>query len=95
MSDDGDFSNITSLGEIRADKSRDCKDWSPRDALIYILGQIDRGEIAPDCLMVIYDRKDKKGEEELGFTQAGPSWLKRLGLLQTAINEILNPDADD
>lgn len=53
------FSNHPpSLNEIRADKTQDATNWTPRDALISALRDIDSGKIDPDSLVIIYNTKD-------------------------------------
>ena len=53
MSDN--FANYpVSTSEVRANREEDCRLWSPRDALISILRDIDEGKVAPDALICIY-----------------------------------------
>ena len=42
-----------SIAEARSDRTAKSNDWTPRDALISMLRQIDRKEIAPDQLVII------------------------------------------
>ena len=49
-----DFSNAPqSITEIRADKAENGALWTPRDALVSLLREIDRGDCKPDALVII------------------------------------------
>ena len=43
-----------SLAERRADGDADASKWSPRDVLISLLREMDRGDISPDEIVVCY-----------------------------------------
>lgn len=54
MTDD-DFKDApVSVAELRADKAGDGRLWTPRDALVNLLREIDRGEVAPDTLVIAF-----------------------------------------
>jgi hypothetical protein len=60
---DEDFSNApVSIAELRALKGDKAKDWSPRDALVRTLRQIDSGEINPINLVMIFETEDEYRE---------------------------------
>jgi len=65
-----------SLGEVRSDKSGKGSDWSPREALVCLLRDIDNG-LNVDALVVCY-RVDK---DRASFVAAAPDGLTVLGLL--------------
>lgn len=84
-----------SIAEIRADKSQNATDWTPRDVLIELLRDIDSGAIAPDALIVamsIPDETFPDGYATMKFRQASPSIYHSLGLAQRFITRIQEPD---
>jgi hypothetical protein len=56
-----------SIGELRAFKSSDATDWTPREALVYLLREIDSGRINVTDLILCYD---DKGGENRGWVNA-------------------------
>lgn len=49
-----DFSkHPMSITEARASKAGKASIWTPRDALIQTLREIDSGEISPDCCIIV------------------------------------------
>jgi hypothetical protein len=72
-----------SLSEVRADKSRNGSDWTPRDVLIQTLRQIDSGELDPAAMIVVYSHKpnpDAPSDNTMGFSVSSPDFLHSLGL---------------
>lgn len=56
-----DFSNFPqTLGQIRASKAKNGALWTPKEALLDALGQIDRGEIDPSDLIIVARCKGEK-----------------------------------
>lgn len=53
--------------------------WTPRDALIRMLRQIDNGEIEPDALIICY--RDVKANE-ISFKQSSPSLYLTMGIME-------------
>lgn len=43
-----------SVAELRAAKQHDGSQWTPRDVLIEVLRRIDKGEIQPERLLIIF-----------------------------------------
>lgn len=94
------FSNHPpSIGEIKSDKSGSALDWTPRDALIWMLREIDAGRI--DCYhlilswtQIVSPPSPEYSKYKTDFRQAGGSeytW-DSLGLLmhvQTLIQKRL------
>lgn len=70
-----------SLTEARANREHDCKLWTPRDALISLLRDIDSGKIAPDALVCVARTKDADGSSRTTFVNATPDIHTALGLL--------------
>jgi hypothetical protein len=66
-----------SIAEIRSDKTANGADWTPRDALISVLRQIDRGEINPSALIIAYHDRTA---DKFNFRSACPDLIVGLGL---------------
>jgi hypothetical protein len=77
------FANIpVSLSEVRAEKEGDGKLWSPRDALVSILRDIDAGKVAPTDVVICYREDLDGGNSRTRFACAGKSGtLATLGML--------------
>jgi len=54
------------------------KVWTPRDALIRTLREIDSGELNPAVLMICILEKDDK----VTFKQASPSMYQTIGVME-------------
>lgn len=77
-----DFTNYpVSVSEARADREDDCRLWSPRDALISVLRDIDEGKVAPDALICVYRQRGEDGIMTTHFVAASPDIHTSLGLL--------------
>lgn len=62
-----DFSDHPqTMGDIRSDKSQNAKDWTPRDALIRTLREIDKGELKADKIVMViaYQRSPEELAEK-------------------------------
>ncbi len=70
-----------SLTEARAQRSEDSRLWTPRDALISLLRDIDSGEINPDALVTVCRTKDEDGSYRTTFANATPDVHVAMGLL--------------
>lgn len=76
-----DFSgHPQSITEARVDRSHDARAWTPRDALIRTLRDIDEGRIVPDALVISF-----RDGGRANFWSASPCALVTLGLLQHTI----------
>lgn len=52
---------VITIGEIKADKTGDCRHWTPLEALEALVRDIKSGEIVPDgsmCLQMWLKRED-------------------------------------
>lgn len=80
--------NVVTLGEVRAIKNGDCRDWTVREAMLSMIRDIDAGKLKVDRIIMVFDRteKDSHGEEAhgLSFRLAGdfPPYVL-LGMLET------------
>lgn len=78
-----DFSDHPiSLAEARSEREGDASIWTPRDALINLLRDIDSGVTNPDALVCVYRFVDDNGDLCSRFVQAGPDVHVSLGLLE-------------
>lgn len=72
-----------SLAEARAERQSSATAWGPRDVLVNILRAIDRGEIAPDRLAVVWADSNADGTR-VCYRVATQSLLETVGLLTEA-----------
>lgn len=70
-----------SLNEMRSRRSGNAADWTPRDALIQMLRDIDSGTIQPDALVVSFREKVELGYRT-SFSAACPDSGVMLALLE-------------
>lgn len=81
-----DFSNHPkSINDIRSDKSGKSEDWTPRDALVALLRDIDSGKQDVDQIVIVYAvKKDADAHFTKSFC-AGPfTTYACMGLLHDA-----------
>ena len=79
--DDRNFAdNPRTIGEIRSDKTEDCADWKPRDALIDVLRRIDSG-LDVESLIVCWRQNNSDGKQTGHFRTATPDSFVSMGLL--------------
>lgn len=84
MADFADYP--VSISERRAEASGKAKDWSPRDALIAVLRDLDAGKKI-DAVVVSY-REVVGDERNTHFTMSSPDCLTGLGLLSRVAHMI-------
>lgn len=92
MTDDTDYSqHPQSLNEIKAQREQDGRLWTPRDALIDLLRDIDAGRVNVDDIVIV--RRGPTGEDgqmETRYTIAGKSGFTiSVGMLQIALHTLL------
>lgn len=79
-----------SLTERRAESAAE---WTPRDALINMLREIDKGEHPDlDCIVIGWRSKDPtvKGATRTGYSSAGPDVHTTLGVLHAVMMRMWN-----
>jgi hypothetical protein len=82
---DNDFSSHPkSIAEIKASKAGDGALWTPRDALISALREIDSGNIDPSDLIVVMRLKQPDSGVVRSFTSAADGLIAR-GMLAAAL----------
>jgi hypothetical protein len=79
-----------SLGEARADKSHRASDWTPRDALVDLLRQIDAGELDVDTVVIGYRVRPTKEmpHGKAAWQAASPDPLITAGLVAHVLARI-------
>jgi len=81
-----DFSKAPkTIGELRAHKSQNAKDWTPRDALISVLRQIDSGEIKLDDVMILAVEAFPDGGDRIVVTSNTDTRTRQCGILARAM----------
>lgn len=79
-----DFSDApTTIGELRAERSKKCEDWSPRDVLITLLRDIDSGTADVEMMVVVY-RVHDGSNASTKYMASTPSGVEALGMLARA-----------
>lgn len=76
-----------SVTEIKSDRSQDASEWTPRDCLICLLREIDRGEVNPTGLVIAYAETIDEAERTF-VNVASPNLLTTLGLLTRAVYRV-------
>lgn len=77
-----DYSNAPiSIGEARANKAVDATKWTPRDALISLLREIDSGKIKISSLVVAYSEDLPDGDKVTRVCVSTKGLVEALGLL--------------
>lgn len=76
-----------SVAEVRADRSRDGADWTPRDALIDLLREIDSGRMKPVSLVIAWRETTDDGLQS-GHSSACQSGHDASGLLARALHRV-------
>jgi hypothetical protein len=83
-----------SIGELRAERDHLCSSWGPRDCLIEVLRQIDKGEIDPDILIVSYRKRsdDPNKDHAASFRMSASDAMLALGLLTSVLFQLQTTD---
>lgn len=84
------MSDVVDLGfekRVReADAAADCTKWTPRDVLVDMVAQIDRGEVSPDCIFVTWTETNGSSADVRFSASAsdehGPSLYKQSFLVE-------------
>lgn len=88
-----DYSNHPpSITEIKSDKTNNGADWTVRDALIAALRDLDRGEISPDCCVLIFGKKYDDNSVETRFYQKSQNRYELRGLVVDFEHRLLIKD---
>lgn len=72
-----------SVSEIRSDKSTSARDWTPRDVLVSMLRALDRGEIKPEAVVIVYrEPGSDQHSTRTCFYASSPDVHVTLGLIE-------------
>jgi hypothetical protein len=83
-----------SIAELRSAADDDCNKWTPRDLLVNLLRRIDRGEIDPKILTIVYEIRHEERGSLCVSRHAGGRLYERVGLLSAAIQDLLSASFD-
>lgn len=85
--DDENFArHPITISEMRARKSGESVDWTPRDVLLWLLRNIDQGEVGPPRQLIVVMEHESGG---VGYAAATKDTLSRLGLMDVAKHAML------
>lgn len=70
-----------SVAEVRAERASDGSQWTPRDALVSLLRDIDRGKVKASDLIVCYAGRTDGGHTSTHYVAATSDALATNGLL--------------
>ena len=76
-----------SVAEIKSDRSQDCADWTPRDALIDLLRDIDSGKRTPEHLVLCWSERSAE-TFSTHYSASAKSGLHALGLLSRIMHRM-------
>lgn len=83
-----DYSNHPpTISELKSNKSGKASDWTPRDAIIAALRDIDSGEVDPETLIIGYHDKKINGPR---WYWVGPNRYTMVGILAYLMNMVIN-----
>jgi hypothetical protein len=82
-----------SIAEIKSDRTQRCDDWSPRDALINTLRDIDTGNSKPRALIIAWYEDGPDKTISTYYSVSAAHLVEALGVLHRAAHR-LNAKAD-
>ena len=93
--DTENFANAPlSISELRANREQKASLWSPRDALISTLRDLDSGKIKPDQLIVGWRVPPEEGDDDdrstYSWANATTDLISALGLLHLLADHMLS-----
>jgi hypothetical protein len=69
------------LAERRAEEKDDCRLWSPKDALLACLRDLESGEITPERLVISYTQRIDENTVDYNYYAANVTTMEHAGLL--------------
>jgi hypothetical protein len=76
------------LAERRANQENDCRLWTPADALLACLRDLESGEINPERL-VIHFTQDVDGNKQYCYYASNITRMEHAGLLSMSLGRII------
>lgn len=97
MADDENFANHPiSIAQARAERAENGALWTPRDALIDMLRDLDSGKLAVEDICIVHRSRDPEGGFNIRFSIAGPSPRAMIvGMLEWAKTTIIMQPRND
>lgn len=85
-----------SVAEHRAHRARDAREWTPREALIAALRDLDSGRTKPDVMAILMMERDAGGPgiNQFPSLYAGGDTLQNIGLLEQHKAYLTNSEGD-
>lgn len=81
--------NVIPLGPRRAIAQDDCRGWTPRELLVYLLTRIDNDPtFVPTAILVCYLQKCPESTMT-GLRRSQASLLETIGMIETAKHDLL------
>lgn len=79
-----------SIGELRSEKTESAADWTPRDVLIAMLRDIDKGDLKLETLVVVGRRVPQSPavHGRVSYWVSSSDHLLTTGLLYTAMHDL-------
>lgn len=78
-----------SLAKARADKTNDCREWTPLDALKDLVADIEAGRAKPTQLVVHFMEEAEAGRRIYRYSAAGITYPEHVCLLAVAQARII------
>ena len=82
----------STIGELRSDRSGSAHDWTPRDALVAALREIDSGRWCPDVLIVGCGDKQQGGSRSVKSFVSSPDSMITKGLAASLLDRVTTGD---
>ncbi len=83
---------VTSLGEHRALTEHDCSLWSPRELLVALLRDLDKGEFTPTGLVVCYFTRRDDGFVVNGMQRSRATTMETVAMIEMAKHDLLEQE---
>lgn len=77
-----------SLSEVKAIKNGDCTLWTPRDALVNLLRDVDSGEIKIETIFIGFISEKKN--THAGYCCSGESPMDVIGVAYSALKKYMD-----
>lgn len=81
-----------SIAESKALSKRDARHWTPREALISVLRDIDSGKVSPTLMVIHWKTGKEDNSYTTGYAVAGGIKHEILGVMAEAVHEIIAGD---
>lgn len=76
------------FAERRAEDSGDCRLWTPRDALLAALRDLDKGEINPERLVIHFSERVDDVTVGYHYYAANVNTMEHAGLLSMCLQRV-------